>query len=178
MPQKEKHTYKDRKYSVVPYDPQWSEQYQEYVQKIRTIFGELRTEHIGSTSVTGMVGKNCIDVLVLVDDLRTVEDHVDDMAQARFEYAGEFVMPDSRLFRVMRDRTLIANIHFFPPPHAHVAEMLALRDYLRSHPEEVKAYSKLKIDLYKNYPDDYASYRKHQDKYMDGLKNRAATPGS
>ena len=87
-------------------------------------------------------------------------------------------MPDSRLFRVMRDRTLIANIHFFPPPHAHVAEMLALRDYLRSHPEEVKAYSKLKIDLYKNYPDDYASYRKHKDKYMDGLKNRAATPGS
>ncbi len=174
MLNKHTQTYKDRKYTVVPYDAEWSEQYAVYAARIKNIFSEIQTEHIGSTSVPGMIGKPCIDVLVLINDLGTVEDHIDDMAEAGFEYAGQFVMPDSRLFRVMRDNTLIANIHFFPPQHVHVAEMLTLRDYLRSHPEEVQAYSTLKLELHKNYPDDYASYRKYKDEYMDGLKNRAS----
>ncbi len=174
MLNKDKQSYKDREYTVVPYDAEWSEQYAVYTARIKNIFGEIQTEHIGSTSVPGMTGKPCIDVLVLINDLRIVEDHIDDMQQAGFEYAGQFVMPDSRLFRVTRDNTLIVNIHFFPPQHVHVAEMLTLRDYLRSHPGEVQAYSTLKLDLHKKYPNDYASYRKYKDNYMDGLKNRAA----
>ncbi len=174
MQDKNKQAYKDRKYDVVPYNPQWSLQFQEYAQKIRTIFGELPIEHIGSTSVPGMVGKSCIDVLVLVDDIKSVDKYVGDMEQAGFEYAGEFVMPDSRLFRVMQDNALVANIHFFPAQHPHVKEMLDLRDYLRSHPEEVEAYSAIKEDLYRKYPDDYASYRKYKDEYMEGLKERVA----
>jgi GrpB-like predicted nucleotidyltransferase (UPF0157 family) len=168
-----KHPYKDRKYDVVSYDSNWPKQFESYAAKIKKIFKDVQIEHIGSTSVPGMDGKVCIDLLVIVKDLKTVEARIGDMEQAGFEYAGRFVREDALLFRIAKDNALLANVHFFPIGHPHNKEMIDLRDYLRSHPEEVVAYSNLKKELYSKYPNDYASYRKHKDEYMGGLTKRA-----
>jgi GrpB-like predicted nucleotidyltransferase (UPF0157 family) len=167
------YSYSNRKYEIVPYDPAWVRQFEELKAKIQTIFHNVQIEHIGSTSVPLMLGKPCIDVLVIVEDLREVETHVTDMEALGFEYAGEFVTEHSLLFRVMKDNTLLANIHFFPVGHPHNKEMLDVRNYLRSHPEEVKAYSALKQELYTKYHNDYASYRKYKDEYVNKLQERA-----
>lgn len=170
-----KHSYKDRKYDVVSYDSNWPNQFENYALKIRKIFGDdVQIEHIGSTSVFGMDGKPCIDLLVMVKDLKMVEEHISDMENVGFQYAGQFVMESSRLFRVMENNHLLANIHFFPVGHPHNAEMINLRDYLRKHPEEVEVYSNIKKELYSKYKNDYASYRKYKDEYMDGLKKRVS----
>lgn len=165
-----KHPYSNRKYDIVSYDPNWVHQFEELKIKIQEVFGNVRIEHIGSTAVPDMSGKSCIDILVVVNDLQVVEDHISDMGKLGFLYAGEFVMKDSRLFRIMKDDTLLANIHFFLIGHPHNTEMLAMRDYLRSRPDEAMAYSTIKQELQVKYPDDYASYRKEKDEYMNKLK--------
>jgi GrpB-like predicted nucleotidyltransferase (UPF0157 family) len=167
-----KHSYKDRRYEIVPYNPDWTNKFEEYKSKIKKIFPNFQIEHIGSTSVLGMAGKPCIDILVIVDDIKTVEGNVREMEQAGFEYAGQFVMENSRLFRVMKDNSLLANIHFFPIGHPHNDEMINLRNYLRAHPQEAENYSKIKENLYSKYENDYASYRKYKDEYMNELKKR------
>jgi GrpB-like predicted nucleotidyltransferase (UPF0157 family) len=167
-----KHSYKDRRYEIVPYNPDWTNKFEEYKSKIKKIFPNFQIEHIGSTSVLGMAGKPCIDILVIVDDIKTVEGNVREMEQAVFEYAGQFVMENSRLFRVMKDNSLLANIHFFPIGHPHNDEMINLRNYLRAHPQEAENYSKIKENLYSKYENDYASYRKYKDEYMNELKKR------
>lgn len=175
MRQNNQHLYRDRKYDVVPYDVNWPSQFEMYASKIKEVFGSnIQVEHIGSTSVPGMSGKPCIDILVVINDLKTVEDRVGEMQEKGFEYAGQFVMKDSRLFRVTKDSALLANIHFFPIGHPHNEEMISLRDYLRAHPEEVTAYSNIKDELYSRYPNDYATYRKHKDEYMDDLVKRVS----
>ena len=166
-------SYKDRRYTIGSYDPGWLNQFEEYEAKIKRIFPYVQIEHIGSTSVPCMKGKSCIDVLVITDDLQNIEDNIPVMEQAGFEYAGQFVMENSRLFRVMKDHELLANIHFFLKGHPHIKEMLDLREYLRTHITEAEAYSNIKEELYKRYPNDYASYRKHKDEYMSELKKRA-----
>jgi len=55
--------------------------------------------------------------------------------------------------------------------------MLGLHDYLRSHPEVVKEYSQLKFKLVEQYPDDYGSYRKYKDEWMNSLKERIGLTG-
>ena len=95
-----------------------------------------------------------------------------DMERAGFKYADQFVTENSRLFRAVEDNEVCANIHFFPVRHPHNDEMLGLRNYLRTHPEEVSAYSKMKSKLYLKYPNDYASYRKYKDEYVDNLNKR------
>ncbi len=170
-----KHAYKDRKYDIVQYDPRWPRQFEEYAAKIRDIFGQdIQIEHIGSTSVPGMSGKACIDLLVIPDDLHTVDGYIQEMKAVGFEYSGQVITKDSHLFQIFDDNVLKANIHFFPQGHRHITEMINLRNYLRSHPEEMEAYSELKKELHIKYSDDYASYRKLKDEYMEELKNRVS----
>ena len=172
--------YKDRKYHVQPYDPSWPKQFDADAKVLKEIFGDdaIAIEHIGSTSVPGMDGKSTIDILILVDDLATMDKHVVAMKSAGYEHLVGYVSPDSILFRQMKDKVLLSNVHIFQKDHLHVREMLTLRDYLRSHPDEVKAYSNLKKELFQKYPDDYATYRKLKDEYMAGLKSRVAQPAN
>ena len=79
-------------------------------------------------------------------------------------------MEGSRLYVKERDNTRLVNLHFFQQGHKHIDEMLGLRDYFLSHPEAVKEYSQLKFGLVKKYPDDYGSYRKYKDEWMNDLK--------
>lgn len=170
-----KKSYEDREYDITSYDPEWPNQFEEYAHAIKEIFGNtIPIEHIGSTAVPSMSGKPCIDILVIPNDLKIVEEHIDDMEQKGFEYAGQYVMENSLLFRIMKENVLVANIHFFPREHPHNKEMLDMRDYLRSHPNIVEEYSKLKRELYSKYPNDYASYRKYKDKYTNDLKKTSA----
>jgi GrpB-like predicted nucleotidyltransferase (UPF0157 family) len=170
-----KEVYKNRKYEIVSYDPEWTKQFELYADKIRKIFGvEVQIEHIGSTSVPGMSGKPCIDVLVLVD-MKIVESHTQDLLDAGFVDAGEFVMKGSHLFRVVSGHEPISNIHFFPSGHSHVVQMIAVRNFLRAHPKEVTVYSKIKDELFVKFSDDYSAYRENKDKYMCELIKRALT---
>jgi GrpB-like predicted nucleotidyltransferase (UPF0157 family) len=167
--------YKDRKYHIEPYDPSWPKEFEASARTLRAIFGNdaLAIEHIGSTSVPGMDGKPTIDILILVDTIEHTKKYIPAMEAAGYEYLFGYVRPDTILFRILRDSLLLSNVHVYPKDHPHVHEMLALRSYLRSHPKEVEAYSNLKKELFKKYPDDYGMYRKLKDEYMKALEKRA-----
>jgi GrpB-like predicted nucleotidyltransferase (UPF0157 family) len=174
-----KDEYKNRKYHVEPYSSAWPHQFESEAKILKDILGKDATaiEHIGSTSVPGMDGKPTIDILVLIKDLSATDQYLEKMKNTGYEHLSGYVMPDSILFRRMKENILLSNVHVFQKDHPHVHEMLSLRDYLRSHPEEVKAYSDKKKELFQKYPEDYATYRKLKDVYMDDLKKRVLDHG-
>ncbi|MCL4391764.1 GrpB family protein [Patescibacteria group bacterium] len=167
--------YQNRRYSVGPYNPEWPKRFAAEAEELKKIFGSdvLAIEHVGSTSVPGMSGKPTIDILIVVDDLTSADRHTAEMKRLGYEHLPEYVVSDSHLFRRMKDHVLLSNVHVFEKGNPEVQEILALRDYLRSHPEEVRAYSDFKNDLYAQYPNDYTSYRKHKDEFMEKLLQRA-----
>lgn len=166
--------YKDRQYHVQSYDPAWPKQFEIEAKTIKDIFGEdaVAIEHIGSTAVPGMDGKPTIDILVLVNNLAVADKHAGAMKSVGYEHLLGYVLPDSVLFRHIKENVLLSNVHIFTKEHPHVLEMLSLRDYLRSHPEEARAYSNIKRELFEKYPNDYVTYRKLKDAYMAELKVR------
>lgn len=171
---KELFDYKKRKYEVVKYNPNWKRRYLAEAKIIKKIFGnKIVIEHIGSTSVPGMAGKSCIDILVIPEDMKTVKQKISLMEEAGFMYRGSFVKKNAILFTRIKNNSIKTNVHFLMRTDPHVREMLALRDYLRKSKKEVSEYSKLKTELIKKYPDNYEKYRKLKDEYMDKLKARA-----
>ena len=159
--------YKDRKYDVVAYDPNWQKRFLDESNIIRKIFGnEIKIEHVGSTSVVGMEGKPCIDILVIPKSLEVAKEQISDMENVGYFCRGAFIRENTLLFTRVKDNNIETNIHFLPEGDPHIKEMLALRDYLRNHSEEVSKYSELKKKLYEKYPNDYAGYRKEKDEYM------------
>lgn len=170
-----KHDYSQRSYIVVPYDTNWPKAFEKIRETVTHVFGNIaeRIEHVGSTSVPGMAGKPTIDVLVIVKDISVVDSLNSKMAELGYEALGEYVAPGGRLFTLEENGERLVNIHCFQPDHQKTRRFLSLRDYLRLHPEEAKAYAKLKLDLYRRYPSDYGAYRKEKDAYMKDLDERA-----
>jgi len=171
-----KEKYRNRKYSIEPYNPEWAGQYNKEVQKLKKCLGDksVSIHHIGSTSVPGLAGKPTIDILTIVENIEEVVDYVSDLKLLGYKYLGEYVMEGSRLFVKEKNNIRLVNLHFFHTGHKHIAEMIELRNYLRSHPESVKKYSKLKFELAKKYSDDYGSYREYKDEWLNALKSRIA----
>lgn len=168
--------YADRKYEVLPYDPEWPKIFESEAIKLKEIFKEdaLDIQHVGSTSVPGLDSKPTIDILITVQDIAVAESHVSDMESLGYKYLGQYVKPESRLFVKERpdNADRLFNVHVFPASHPHVRDMIGLRDYLRTHPETVQEYMSIKKKLFEQYPDDYAQYRKLKDEYMEDLKKR------
>jgi GrpB-like predicted nucleotidyltransferase (UPF0157 family) len=169
-------TYATRGYDIHRYDLVWPDRFLHLAAAIKGIWGldAVDIQHVGSTAVPGMDGKPVLDVLVLVGSPDKLDCHKEAMEAAGYIYQGSVVTDDSRLYREVRDGEIVANMHIFPHDHAHASEMIMIRDYLRSHPEDVEEYSTLKKYLKEKYPNDYASYRREKDAFMDGiLKKRA-----
>lgn len=166
--------HRGRTYDLESYTPEWSNRFKSEAQIILDIVGpETKIEHVGSTSVPGMLAKSCIDILVLVNDINEVDQYIEALEKMGYEYKKDIVMDGARLFRKYKDNKAWVNTHFFSANHPHIKEMLVVRDYLRVNPKEVQEYSELKKALYEKYPEDYYLYRDNKDKYMKDLTARA-----
>jgi GrpB-like predicted nucleotidyltransferase (UPF0157 family) len=121
-----------------------------------------------------MDGKSTIDVLVIVANSADLDSHSEEMEAAGYLYQGQIVTESSRLYREAEGEDILANIHIFPEGHPHDAEMIRLRDHLRTHPEDVQEYAQLKKNLKEKYPNDYGRYRKEKDAYMNNVLMKRA----
>jgi len=166
--------YKNRKYTVAPYNPEWKKWFETEVEILRPIFSDKATsiEHIGSTAVPGLAGKPKIDILITIQKIEIADELLGKIENIGYKALGDYINKGSRLFVKETDGMRLMNLHIFEVEHPHVKDMLDLRNYLRSHREIVEEYSKLKFDLVNKYPNDYGSYRKYKDEWMDELKKK------
>lgn len=167
-------SYKGRKYTVEPYNPEWKKRFEDEARILSPVFSDktVSIEHIGSTSVPGLAGKPTIDILITVEKIRTADEISDSIENIGYKPLGDYINKGSRLFVKESSGTRIVNLHIFERNHPHIEEMISLREYLRSHPEATKEYSKLKFALAEKYPDDYGLYRKYKDEWMNELKKK------
>ena len=148
-----------RDLTVVPYRSEWIDLYEREAVLLRSVLGDkaLRIEHIGSTSIPGMMAKPIIDMMVAVVFLADAADLIPELEALEYIYKPHDTIPE-RMFFAKED----APEH--RTHHLNLAEMvsgfwksqLAFRDYLRAHDEIAGEY----VDLKKRIAEDYA--RTHQ----------------
>jgi GrpB-like predicted nucleotidyltransferase (UPF0157 family) len=159
---------------VVPYNPQWPEQFAQEAARIREIFGDelLAIHHIGSTSVPGLQAKPIIDMLPVVVDIARVESFNGAMQDLGYEAMGELGIPGRRYFRKGGDdRTHQA--HVFAEGDPGVERHLAFRDYLRAHPDVATEYGILKAGLAQQFPEDIYGYMDGKDAFIKEHEQKA-----
>lgn len=160
---------------VVPYDPAWKELYQREAKAIRQILGDNLTSihHIGSTAVEGLAAKPIIDILPVVRQLRRVDGCNPAFEALGYECMGEFGIPGRRYFRKGGDNRT-HQIHVFEQNNvADIRRHLAVRDYLRAHPDAASAYGALKTELAARYPQDIEGYCDGKDAFVKKLERDA-----
>ena len=152
--------------NVERYNKDWPVWFEDLCSFIKSILGSLviRIEHVGSTSIPGMVSKPIIDldVVILRQDFEEVKSL---LANVGYEHEGDLGIMEREAFK-------LTNPLFekkLPPHHLYVCDIrneelrkhIAFRDYLRTHPHDLRRYSDIKIQLVKKSNGD-------RDFYIDG----------
>lgn len=160
---------------VKPYDENWVQMFREEAQLIRDIFQEnmIAIHHIGSTSVPDLKAKPVIDILPVVKSIEIVDSFNSQMKQFGYESLGEFGLKGRRFFRKGGDNRT-HNVHFYQIDNDYeINRHLAVRDYLREHPEYAFQYGKLKEQLATQFPKDIYGYMDGKDEFVKRLEQRA-----
>lgn len=166
-----------RPYELKDYDPKWKVRFLEYAEKLKPILGDnlLEIEHMGSTSIEGMVAKPQIDILVTVKDLSKIKEIYDRLKTAGFvprgtEYVGigdKYVTLDSP------DGKRLASIHIFQEGHPAIEEDRLFRKYISTHEEDKNLYIETKRKLYAQHKDNYEGYDFGKTEVIRAIKSRA-----
>ena len=150
--------------SIHPYDPQWPIQFEREKARILTALGPLllEIEHFGSTSVPGLAAKPIIDILAAVRHLEDVSACVEPLRRLGYEDAaiplGQWTIPDRRMFCRGAYNEGSHHLHLVEVDSVPWVGNLRVRDFLRTHPEGVERYARLKQGLATAHGTDIAAY--------------------
>lgn len=133
---------------LVDYDPAWPGMFRQQVDHIRVALGEraLLVEHVGSTSVPGLIAKPCIDILLAVADASDDDAYLPDLQQAGYVLRHREML-HGEPHRVFKAPDMNVNLHVLSQRSAETARMLDFRDWLRMHPEDTERYASAKREL-------------------------------
>lgn len=166
-----------RPYKLVDYDSNWKVLFLDISEKVRNVLGDIviKIEHIGSTSVVGMIAKPQIDILVVVKKLEDVGTKHQNMIDAGFTHHGRgYVNDDDDYFSLnTEDNVRVASIHILQENNPKIAQYIIFRDYLQSHKEERDLYIKTKKELYLQHSDNYANYDSGKSGTILEIRERA-----
>ena len=132
---------------LVEYDPTWPQRFELERQRIAVALGgrALSVEHIGSTSVVGLVAKPIIDICVVVEDSSDEASYVPDLEAAGYELRVR--EPDWHEHRMLRTAAHDVHVHVFTLGSSEIDRHLAFRDRLRSDDADRELYASTKRAL-------------------------------
>lgn len=148
---------------VMPYDKKWQADFEKIKFELENAIGDLilGVEHVGSTSVQGMSAKPCIDIDVVIKDYSVFDIVVAKLADIGYIHEGDLGIKDREAFKYTNKPHLQTHhLYVCPQYSAELHRHIAFRDYLRTHPEAVNEYSKVKEKAAQLFPDNI-------DKYME-----------
>ncbi len=132
---------------LVEYDPSWPEQFAREARRIRSALGRraLRIEHIGSTSVPGLVAKPILDILLVVTDSSDEATYVPALESAG--YVLRIREPNWHEHRLFKGPDTNVNVHVFSTGSVEIERNLAFRDRLRANAVDRELYERTKREL-------------------------------
>ncbi|MBM3267220.1 MAG: GrpB family protein [Candidatus Sericytochromatia bacterium] len=132
---------------VVDYDPRWPDLFRREADRVRAALGErvLLLEHVGSTSVPGLPAKPVVDMVLAVPDSSAEKSYVSDLEGSG--YVLRIREPNWFQHRVFKGPDTACNLHVFTAGCPEVDRMVAFRDWLRAHPDDLERYAQVKRDL-------------------------------
>jgi GrpB-like predicted nucleotidyltransferase (UPF0157 family)/prolyl-tRNA editing enzyme YbaK/EbsC (Cys-tRNA(Pro) deacylase) len=147
---------------IVPYDPQWSAQYDMEKIRIQEAMGAYleAIEHIGSTAVPGLSAKPIIDILGGIVSLSNAPLFIPKLEQIGYCYVPEYEtqLPQRRYLTRLEGGHAAIHLHIVETTSQFWRDHLAFRNLLRSNNHLRDAYGRLKIDLAAKFNTDRVGY--------------------
>ena len=131
--------------------------------------------HIGSTAVPGLAAKPIIDILVVLEDTRSIQSFDAAMEALGYRARGECLdatipgTPGRFYFTKDTAGVRTHHVHACAQGHSEIQDKLAFRDYLRAHPADAASYGQLKHRLALAHRHDNIGYMQGKDAFVNAL---------
>ena len=156
---------------VRPYNKAWKQSFIDIRAEIQDALGELalEIEHVGSTSVEGLSAKPIIDIDVVIKE-EMLDDVVTALKRIGYRHEGNLGIPGREAFKYDgKEHLQKHHLYVCQQDSAELRRHIAFRDYLRSHPEAVREYSRIKEEGASLYPLDMAKYIEHKSPFIERI---------
>jgi GrpB-like predicted nucleotidyltransferase (UPF0157 family) len=143
---------------VVDWSPRWGEQFEEVAAVLRAALADLDSavvEHVGSTSVPGLVAKPILDIDVVVDGA-DVSAAIAALASVGYVHRGDLGVSGREAFHAPGPPR--RNVYVCTAGTTNVRNHLAVRDVLRSRDDLRAAYASVKLALAAEHGMDIDTY--------------------
>ena len=157
---------------VLPYDAAWASEFEKIKQELDAALGDLclGIEHVGSTAVAGLSAKPCIDVDVVIRDYTVFDEVVRALADIGYIHEGDLGIPGREAFCYTgKSHLLTHHLYVCPRDSRELRRHITFRDFLRSHPEAVQQYSRVKERAAQLYPEDIDGYMAYKSACIEAL---------
>jgi GrpB-like predicted nucleotidyltransferase (UPF0157 family) len=162
---------------VEKYNPEWPRWFEE----ISAFLGEkvvnacITIEHVGSTSIPGMIAKPIIDLNLVIEQERFGE--IKQLLEERGYYdRGDLGIKDREAFGLMNEATKPLPAHHLyvtPKDGEELKRQMAFREYLKTHKADRERLSKLKWALAEKYKNDKYPYMDGKDAMVKEITQKA-----
>lgn len=157
---------------VLPYDKVWEQNYIKIKTEIQNALGKLalNIEHVGSTSVPGLSAKPIIDIDIVIKDYSLFDDVVSALNKIGYRHEGNLGIIGREVFKYDgKDHLQKHHLYVCPQDSAELKRHIAFRNYLRSHPEVAREYSRVKEEGATLYPYDIDKYIEHKSPFIEKI---------
>ncbi len=151
-----------------PYNPQWPKRYQQEIKHIKEISNiDLELFHIGSTVITNLWAKNCIDILGVIKDFPEGIKVIKPLESVGYEYRGEYGINGRHYFAKTQPNKF--HLHIFSQGAEAISKHLHYVNVMNKHPKLVVEFNAFKQQLLKIYPKDKSMYQLGKAQFYDKI---------
>ena len=154
---------------VVPYSGSWPVEFEKIHGLLTAALGPcaLKIEHVGSTSVPGLWAKPIIDIDVVILNITLFPEARRRLSAAAYCHDGDLGIPGREAFRYEGEIQLPQHhLYVCAQSAAELQRHLALRDYLRNHPDAAREYSRVKREGAALHPFDIDAYILYKEPFI------------
>ena len=157
---------------VEPYDAAWEQNFRDIETELREALGELalRIEHVGSTAVPGLSAKPIIDIDVVIVDASKLPAVIEALCKIGYSHEGDLGIKGREAFKYDgKEHLRKHHLYVCCRDSSELKRHVAFRDYLRSHPEAVAEYGRIKEEGALLYPFDVDKYIEHKAPFIERI---------
>ncbi|WP_173087901.1 GrpB family protein [Devosia sp. 1635] len=160
------------------YNQGWRAAFEEEASDLRQSLASrvCGLEHVGSTSISGLMAKPILDLLLGLSNLDDGPGLASELAKLDYEFRPDAGLPAEHVYAKGTPRTHV--LHVVEIEGEAWQQKLAFRDALRDQPELARAYQELKVSLSLLFPDDRAAYTAGKTEFVKGVVSSRLGNGS
>ena len=160
---------------LVKYNPKWEQGFRREAKKIKKVFDKnvFDIQHVGSTAIPGILAKPIIDMVLIVPSLQKAKHYVKKLQAIDYELAKNDARKERLFFTKGSEQKRTYYLHVGEIGSDYAEDMILFRDYLRSHKDTAREYSKLKKQLGEKYQSTREIYTVKKEKLIKEIIKKA-----